>query len=136
MGQKVFHFISILIFFFIGKADLFDCRFWDQYYPGGTYDPKVKQTPIKKTASSAKLSTSHSTLKKSLSGADVAEKPRVKPLRSGQAAAAAGPNTARDLIDEYQKVAADLTAQVRFISFSSIGIVVFFDIIGIHPIEN
>jgi hypothetical protein len=67
---------------------------------------------MKKTPSSAKLSGSQSSLKKALTGAEMGDKLKIK--SKATVAAAAGPNHARDLVDEYQKVAADLTAQVFF----------------------
>lgn len=86
-------------------------RFWDQYYPGGTYDPKVRisqaqQTPLKKQASAPKISSA-TTRKNEVEKVVAAAK--VRPAPSKAAAAAAGP---RDLVDEYQKIANDLTHQV------------------------
>lgn len=95
-------------------------RFWDQYYPGGTYDPKVRiaQTPVKKatTASTTKLAAS--TAKKAPAATTIEKNvgaARVKPSSGKTAAAAAGPHGA-DLVDEYQKIASDLTSQVSFYS--------------------
>ncbi|KAJ3319153.1 hypothetical protein HDV06_006656 [Boothiomyces sp. JEL0866] len=85
-------------------------KFWDQYYPGGSYDSKATSGIKKKTASTAKP------FQKSLSNNSVDEPPKpVRLLKTPKtaAAAAAGPNTHRDLIDEYQKVANDLTLQVN-----------------------
>jgi RP/EB family microtubule-associated protein len=74
----------------IKKYLLVKNRFWDQYYPGGEYNPK-------KT--------------KSIS------KENIRSVRSGEVpkrvAAAAGPIGSRDLVDEYQKVANQLTVQVN-----------------------
>ncbi|KAI8892462.1 calponin homology domain-containing protein [Globomyces pollinis-pini] len=87
-------------------------KFWDQYYPGGTYEPRV-----------AGSITTASTKKKPLTKANSdnavhPETPKVKtaskPLKS--AAAAAGParsnGSARDLSEDYQKIAMDLTSQI------------------------
>lgn len=97
----------------------FRARFWDQYYPGGTYDPKIRiqaqstnQTPVKKSASNTKLTSKKPSGINSPPTGPLEKKVGSAKLKMN-AAAAAGPVHGRDVMDEYQKIATDLNVQVK-----------------------